>query len=339
MNYKKLLVTEPMKVFLVEGEFNDSIVKPSEIVVKTIFSHLSAGTELACLHGLEDWFKIPDTPGYTSIAKVIAKGEDITHVEIGDLVYTYGNHAEYYKLEYGERWHGVCVKLPEGINPEYAAFTHMATIALTAIRNSKIELGDYVLITGLGAIGNLAAQLAQLQGATVIATDIDAHRIELAQKSGINYCINSKNENLQERILEITNGQQVSTYIDATGASAVITDTLKNVQAYGEVILLGSPRAPFQSDVTKTLQNFHLFPSLTLKGALEFTYPTHQNDFAKHSIERNAAIVLNLINENKLKIEPVYSHKVLPANAQSAYDGLKNNPNEYIGVVFDWKKF
>jgi len=126
---------------------------------------------------------------------------------------------------------------------------------------------------------------------------------------------------------------------DATGASAVITDTLKNVQAYGEVILLGSPRAPFQSDITKTLQNFHLFPSLTLKGALEFTYPTHQNDFAKHSIERNAAIVLNLINEKKLKIEPVYSHMVLPANAQSAYDGLKNNPNEYIGVVFDWTKF
>lgn len=338
MKYKKLLATEPMKVFLVEGEFNDSIVKPTEIVVKTIFSHLSAGTELACLHGLEDWFIIPDTPGYTSIAEVLAKGDEITHVEVGDLVYTYGNHAEYYKLEYGERWHGVCVKLPQGINPEHAAFTHMATIAMTAIRNSNIELGDYVLVTGLGAIGNLAAQLAQLQGATVIATDIDTHRIELAQKSGIDYCINSKKENLSERILEITNGQQVSTYIDATGASAVITDTLKNIQAFGEVILLGSPRAPFQADITKTLQNFHLFPSLTLKGALEFTYPTHQNDFTKHSIERNASIVMRLINEQKLNIEPIYSHKLLPNAAQSAYDGLKNNPNEYIGVVFDWTK-
>ena len=152
MIMNKLLVTEPMKVVLTTDEFDVTINNSTDIIVKTIYSHLSAGTELACLQGLEDWFSIPATPGYTSIARVIAKGNDVKHVEVDDWVYTYGTHAEYFRLEYGERWHGVCVKLPEGINPEHAAFTHMATIALTAIRNSKIELGDYVLITGLGEI-------------------------------------------------------------------------------------------------------------------------------------------------------------------------------------------
>ena len=213
----------------------------------------------------------------------------------------------------------------------------MATIAITAIRNSNIELGDFVLVTGLGAIGNLAAQLAQLQGAIVIATDIDEHRIALAQQSGICYAINSKRENLREKIMEITNNSLISTYIDATGASAVINENLDNIQLFGEVILLGSPRAPFETNLTKTFQHFHLLPHcLSLKGALEFSYPTHQQDFVKHSLERNASIVLNLIKENKLLIKPIYSHKISPLEAQSAYDGLKNTPNEFIGVVFDW---
>lgn len=339
MKINKLLVPERFKVVLFEDEFDSSNLSPKEIVVRTLYSHLSAGTELACLAGIEDWFKIPGTPGYTSIAKVEAKGSEVTHVEVGDLVYTYGTHSELFRLEYGDRWHGVCVKLPAGINLEYAAFTHMATIAITAIRNSKIELGDFVLITGLGAIGNLAAQLAQLQGATVIATDIDDNRIALAQQSGIRYIINSKKENLSEKILEITKGALISTYIDATGVTPVVNESLDNLQLFGEVILLGSPRTPYESNLTKTLQHFHLFPHcLTLKGALEFTYPTHQQDFVKHSIERNATIVLDLINEEKLIIKPIYSHKVSPADAQSAYDGLKNKPGEYTGVVFDWSK-
>ena len=106
-----------------------------------------------------------------------------------------------------------------------------------------------------------------------------------------------------------------------------------------EVILLGSPRAPFETNLTKTFQHFHLLPHcLSLKGALEFSYPTHQQEFMKHSIERNASIILNLINEGKLIIKPIYSHKVSPSDAQSAYDGLKNKPSEYTGVVFDWTK-
>jgi 2-desacetyl-2-hydroxyethyl bacteriochlorophyllide A dehydrogenase len=337
MIQKKLLVPEPMKVVLVEENFDNGNLKTNEIIISTQYSHLSAGTELACLAGIEDWFKIPNTPGYTAIGIVEAKGEGITHVDVGDWVYTYGTHSQKFRMEYGDRWHGVCVKLPEGIDPEKAAFTHMATIALTSIRNSRIELGDNVLVTGLGAIGNLAAQLAQLQGATVIATDIDDHRISLALQSGIKNVINSKSENLADKIAQITNGEGVSTYIDATGSSAVINQSIGLVQLYGEVILLGSPRAPYETNLTKTLQHFHLLPHcLTLKGALEFSFPTHRDEFVKHSIERNASIVMELIKNERLIISPIYSHKMSPADAQQGYDGLKTKPDEYIGVVFDW---
>ncbi|MCF8362584.1 MAG: zinc-binding alcohol dehydrogenase, partial [Prolixibacteraceae bacterium] len=215
MKAKQLLVSDLWKVGLNETEYDTERVDSHEVIIKTLYSHLSAGTEMACLSGLESWFSIPDVPGYTSIGKVISKGDKVDKVNVGDTVFVYGTHSEYFKLDVTERFHGVCVPVPENVNPEYAAFTHMAGIAMTSIRTSDIELGDYVLVTGQGAIGNLAAQFAKLQGAEVIVTDIDDFRLGLSKKCGIEYCVNSANINIVDAVNEITSGKSVNTLIDA----------------------------------------------------------------------------------------------------------------------------
>lgn len=337
---KKIWVTEPWKITCVEDTFNEKIEKPTELIIKNHYSHISAGTELACIGGLESFFQIPDTPGYTAIGEIIEKGAKVTGFEVGDIVYTMGPHKQYFKIDITDRWHGVCVKIPEKVNVEHAAFTHMAGIAMTSLRASNIELGDNVAVVGLGAIGNLAAQEAQLQGANVIGIDINQNRIEIAEKSGIKTLINSSKENVYDAVMKITGDKGVSTLIDASGVSQVVAESVKFVSLYGEVILLGSPRAPFETNITCFLQKFHLFPQCAnLKGALEFTYPTHEQEFVKHSIERNSKIIMNLIRDNKLHIAPIYSHKMNPAEAETAYIGLRDKKDEYIGVIFDWTTF
>ena len=336
MKNRKVYVTEPMKVGMITDDFNERIIDSHDVIIKNKYSHISAGTELACLTGKESFFKIPDTPGYTAVGEVIEKGEAV-NFNMGDLVFSMGPHAEYFKVNTADRWHGVCVKLPQGIKPDEAAFAHMAAIAMTSIRVSDVELGDNVLVTGLGAIGNLAAQLAQLQGGKVIAVDINDQRIDMAKKSGLEITVNTEKQNLEKEINKVTNEQGVSTFIDATGVPAVIEQNMQHVSFKGEVVLLGTPRAEYQADLTNIFQKVHLLPhSLTMKGALEFIYPSQENEFLKHSIERNIRIILNLINENKLRVAPFYSHKMNPADAQKAYDGLREKKDEYIGVVFDW---
>jgi threonine dehydrogenase-like Zn-dependent dehydrogenase len=254
-------------------------------------------------------------------------------------VYSYGPHSQYFKINTTDRWHGLCVKLPEGIDPVLASFAHMAGIAATAIRTSSIELGDDVLVTGMGAIGNLAAQLARLQGANVIGADINEKRIWVANQCGIEQTINNSLENLLEFVALKTSNRMVSTYIDATGSAKVISQTADMLALYGETILLGSPRAAFETNLASFMQHFHYLPwCQTLKGALEFTYPTHPVEFVKHSIERNARINLDLIRSGRLIIKPLLSHVILPSEIQSAYDGLRNHPDEYFGVVIDWTK-
>lgn len=336
MKTYRIWVPEKNKTELVSFDFNEKITGPNEVILKNLFSHISAGTELACIAGLEDWFRIPNVPGYTAVAQIIEKGSNVPF-ETGDIVYTYGPHAGYFKIDITDRWHGVCVKVPEGLAPDIASFTHMATIAMTSIRVSTIELGDFVAVTGLGAIGILAGQLARMQGATVIGSDPEEVRLEIARKCNFDYAFNPGQVNMVEEVQKITGGQGVWTLIEASGCSAVFESLLDAVALNGEIILLGSPRAPYETNLTRTLQHFHLLPwNHTLKGALEFTFPTQPDPFIKHSIERNASIVMNLMKDEKLKIKPIYTHRLSPADAFMAYEGLRNKKNEYIGVVFDW---
>lgn len=338
MKNKKIWVAEKWQTEFVEQDDQLVIENEFEVIVKNHYTHLSAGTELACLAGLEDWFKIPESPGYTGIGQVIETGTGVTKVDVGDMVYTYSTHSQYFKLNLTDRWHGVCVKLPEGINLQWASFTHMAGIALTAIRNSRIELGDYILVSGQGVIGNFAAQLAQLQGARVIVSDINEKRLQVSGQCGLKLMVNPSKQNLKDSILKITKGKGVSAYIDATGVAAVIEQGTDCVGINGEIILLGSPRTPYQADITNFLGHFHYGQfNHTLKGALEFTLPTHQDDFNKHSIEKNAEILMWLIKHGKLIIAPFFTHLLLPSQCQQAYDGLRDNADEYMGVVFDWR--
>ncbi len=340
MENKKVWVSKPWEINFTSDEFTEKIEKPTEIIVKNQYSHISAGTELACIEGLESFFEMPASPGYTSVGEIIEKGEDVTDFQVGDMVYTMGPHTLYFKIDITDRWHGICVKIPGGLNPEHAAFTHMAGIAMTSLRTSNIELGDDIAVVGLGAIGNLAAQEAQLQGANVIGIDINQNRLDIAKKSGINTLINSSKEDAYETVMKLTSDKGVSTLIDASGLSKVVAASVNFVSLYGEVILLGSPRAPYETNMTDFLQKFHNLPyCANLKGALEFTYPTQQQEFVKHSIERNSKIIQQLMKNKKLLISPIYSHKMSPADAEKAYLGLRDKQNEYIGVVFDWTKF
>ncbi|WP_282781783.1 zinc-binding dehydrogenase [Phaeodactylibacter xiamenensis] len=337
MKRKKLWVPVVNEVDCVSDNWEAGTLAPAEVLVRNLCSHISAGTELACIAGEESFFSIPDTPGYTAVGQIEALGAAVQGFEKGDRVYTYGPHAAYFKIDTTDRWHGVCVPVPEGVTNETAAFTHMATIALTAIRQSTIELGDRVLVTGLGAIGNLAAQLAQLQGAEVLALDRIPGRVAAAKASGIAGAEVVGPGPVPESLRQKLTDQPIQVFIDATGAAAVLEAYVPLLGPSAQVIVLGSPRRPYQTNLTGFLQHFHLLPlNAELRGALEFIYPTYPSPFHKHSITRNAEIILDLMLQKRLHTEPLLTQVLKPENAAEGYQGLRERPQDYLGVLIDW---
>ncbi|KGP85155.1 MULTISPECIES: zinc-dependent alcohol dehydrogenase [unclassified Paenibacillus] len=334
MKNRKIMFTRPLQVETVEEDFILPDLGEKEVLVKLIYSLISPGTELAMLSGKEEWAKLPVCPGYASVSEVIKVGQGVVHVQPGDAVFHYGQHAEYQVVSTEH----VFIKVPEKLDLKWVPFTRMATVAFTSVRVSNIELGDIVGVTGLGLVGNLAAQLARLQGATVIGVDLSPERIRTAQACGVDYTLHDGEDKVKEKIHAITNGIGVSTHIEATGVPSVGVQSLEWIAKLGEIIFLGSPRGEYNTDVTDILNYCHLYGRgcITFKGAHEWRFPVEPNEFVKHSLVRNSNIVFELMLKNKLHIEPLISHVMKPDQAQEAYEGLRINKDQYNGVLFDW---
>jgi len=339
MKSRKIVFVEPGRVECVCEEFDGTLSSPTEVLVKNRYSLISAGTELACLGGLESWFPLPRTPGYGAVGEAIAVGSGVAGVKKGDPVYTFGPHAEHFKADTVSDDFSLCVRIPDGLDAQQAVFTRMASIAMAGLRTSRIELGDWVGVTGLGQVGNLAAQLAQLQGGRVIALDVSEGRLRLAAACGIESPVRVDPKTVREKIMTQTDGAGLSTLIEATGRSAVVQECLPLMARYGEVVLLGSPREPFETDLTDVLNYVHLINRgcVELKGAHEWRYPTRPDPFVKHCIERNAKILFDLIAKGRLRVGPLCTHVLCPEDAAQAYEGLQKHPDDFVGVVFDWE--
>lgn len=189
----------------------DPTLSENDVVIRTLVTIISAGTELACLAGLADWAPFPFRPGYGAIGEVIAIGSAVKDIEVGDTILTYSNHASHVKARI------LAVKVPDGLTPEHAVFARMANVAITALRVSSAELGDTTAVIGLGLVGNLAAQLFQLSGYSVIGIDRIPKRLEAARACEIERLINATVADPVQTVKDWTDGKGCEVVVDATG--------------------------------------------------------------------------------------------------------------------------
>jgi aryl-alcohol dehydrogenase len=120
----------------------------------------------------------------------------------------------------------------------------------------KPETGSSIAVFGTGAVGLGAMMTAKIEGcSTIIAVDIVDARLELARELGATHTINSKTENLQERIAEITNGKGVNYSVDTTGVSQVMVASVQALSKNGVAVPLA---------VTKNTMDFNPLTELVL---------------------------------------------------------------------------
>ena len=328
-----IVFSAPGRVELIETEL--PALKPDQVLIRTEFSIVSPGTELACLSGKEAWAPLPFMPGYGSVGEVVELGESARHLKAGQRIFTYGRHGKFATAEV------LAVPIQDGVDPAKATFARMAAVSITALRVSDAELGDTVAVFGLGLVGNFAAQLFTQTGCDVIGIDISSERRDIAKKCGIAHTL-APSDNLREEVLALTHGNLCRTVVEATGVPAVAEHAGRLAGKNGELILLGSPRGVHMANLTDFLNQSHLWSEgcITVKGAHEWRYPVKEDAsiLGRHSMEGNVACILRLIEKGSLIIDPLLSHRVDPTGCQAVYDGLKNQKDVYLGVVFDWSK-
>lgn len=317
--------------------FDISDPAPHTVIARTRQSLISAGTELAIYSGSHIGYSLPNPPfpliphypGYALVGDVVARGESVSDFDIGQRVFMQVGHGTVGIADVREQ---TVFALPDALSDADAVLMRLAYIALSAVRVAPLQLGETVVVYGLGLVGQFAAQLFALNGAhPVIGVDRLADRLALAESHGV-LCVNGDTTDAHEFILQQTDGRGADVVIEATGSPTVIPLAFEAAAVGGRVVLLGSTRGKVEIDAYSHIHR----KGIRVMGAHELTQQFDVARTERWSKVNTMQLLSDLLVEQRLRTEGLVSHTITPDELLSIYDQLHQNPQAFMGVLVDW---
>ena len=249
--------------------------------------------------------------GYCNVGKVIAVGDGVSEFKVGDRVASNGQHAEFVSIP-----KNLVAHIPDNVSDEQAAFTVIGSIGLQGIRLLNPTLGETVVVTGLGLIGLLTAQLLVANGCKVIGVDIDESKLALAKQWGI-IPFNPRNGDVVKFVEENTNGVGADGVVITASAKTdeIISQAAKMSRKRGRIILVGViglnlSRAEFYEKELSFQVSCSYGP-----GRYDEDYENRGNDyplpFVRWTEKRNFEAILQSISSGKLHVNEMIT-EVIP---------------------------
>lgn len=220
-----------------------------------------------------------------------------------------GTHAEYVRTPFADT---SLYLLPAGLNEEVAVFLSdvLPTAHEIGVQYGDVKPGDSIAIVGTGPIGMGCLLTAQFYSpATIIAIDMDDHRLKLAKELGATHTVNSSHEDTIQQVLDITGGRGVDCAIEAVGVEATWNICQHIVKEGGHIANVG---------VHGKSVNFEL-DKLWIKNLTITTGLVNAN---------TTGMLLKTCCSGKLPLEKLASHHFKFAEFEKAYDVFKHAADE-----------
>jgi predicted dehydrogenase len=366
----KQVIRKGLKEIIVD-EVPDPVVIPHHILVRPLFSLISSGTETASIHQEGVLKAVAANPshlrkiwnvlkvqgpvstfsevraklkeyavlGYAGAGVVVDKHASVASFEVGDRV-AYGGegtgHAE--TVLVGEK---LAVKVPEDVAAEHACFATLGSIALNGVRIAQLSLGEHVAVIGLGLVGQLLAQLARLQGASVSAIDLKPQRVELAHRLGADHALLASSS-LREQIEGITGGRGVDCVIIAAAAksAAPCQQAVEICRDRGRIVDVGAVELafPWYEMYLKEIQFF--MARAYGPGSYDPSYEKQGRDYplpyVRWTENRNMEEFLRLLALGRIQLQPLITHQFPLEDAARAYDTIMDASSGSLAVVLNY---
>lgn len=204
--------------------------------VKQVLDKIKTDGIMPTLEAVFNKLGLPLPLGYCNVGVVEAVGKGVTEFSVGDRVASNGNHAEFVCVP-----KNLVVKIPDNVSDEEAAFTVIGSIGLEGIRLLAPQLGETIVVIGLGLIGLISCQLLKANGCRVIGIDFDQQKVDLANSFGVLAINPSKGNNPVQFVEDITNkvGADGILITASSKSNDVIHEACEMSRKRGKIVLVG----------------------------------------------------------------------------------------------------
>jgi 2-desacetyl-2-hydroxyethyl bacteriochlorophyllide A dehydrogenase len=304
---------------------------PADMVVRTVISAISPGTERWCLRGLHLGSTFPCVPGYHRIGVVESKGSDVSAFDVGDVVYGTGNAwqegvTSMWGAHVGRSvspaggYRLVAKRMPEQPELEGISFAILAGVSNRGVNAANIQPGQTILHIGAGIVGICAAQLAIGRGAKPVLLDKSPERIAFLADAQPQLTVLSVDDpNLDARLAEFAPGG-FDILQDTVGHAPTTDAMVKKVRNQGTLLLqaqyFDKEKCALDLDQIKVRE-------LTIKT----TCGTRQEDWDQ---------VIANVRAGVLQIPPLITHRLTAAQALAGYELLHTGTPHNLGMVIRW---
>ena len=299
-------------------------VSPRDLRGRTLVSLISSGTELNYNYLDVSSATFPTYPGYACVFEVTEVGEEVAGFKHGDLVMAMGGHREFQQIDSRE-----CHLVPESLKPETAVFTRLMGVSMSTLNTAATQPPARVLVTGLGPVGNLAAQIFARCGYEVTAVDPVESRRKTARDCGLRDVRGSVSEGVS---LE----NQIALHVECSGHEQAVLDGCKSVRKRGEVVLVGVPWKPRTNLLAFEVLHAVFHKYAVLRSGWEWEIPRTHQDFNHHSLYENYEAALSWLKAGSIQVQPLIG-LYPPDECQKVYQGLLHQTLTTPAAIFDWR--
>ena len=340
MKAEAIIFVQPKEVRLGQAELPEPT--PRDIVIQTEVSGVSVGTERWAYLGKRPELQFPNVPGYMAVGTIASSGPEAAAKgwKEGQRVYYFatrfrgelegkswmGSHVSQAVVDVcgpraggGEMGIHHCERVPQGLAPEDAVPTGLCGVAMRGIEMAGVPAAAKVLVNGLGVIGQYALQVCQLKGAHVTGVDVVDSRLEIARGFGAEHVVHGTREKLDDAARAIA-PEGYDIIIDTSSIAAIVNTLFPLLKMRGKFIFQGwyPPPTPLDINAMHSRMPSAYFPCAHAAEAVE--------------------TALDWSARGWLKSKPLITHTFSPREAAKAYGMIEAGSENFLGIVFDWRK-
>jgi threonine dehydrogenase-like Zn-dependent dehydrogenase len=205
-----------------------------------------------------------------------------------------------------------------GLSTKTCALIEPMSVGFHAVNRGQVTDIDVVMVIGCGMVGLGAIVRASLRGATVIAADIDDEKLALAKQLGATYAVNTKTEDVHQRLAELTGGYGPDVVIEAVGSVPTYQMAVNEVAFTGRVVCIGYAKSEVLLQTKYFVQK-----ELDIRGS-------------RNAMPEDFRAVIHYLERGTCPTDELITKVIKPAEGLQTMRWWSENPGKVFRILVDF---